>query len=265
MPIANINNASIYYESAGTGKTLVFLHAGIADSRMWNAQFELFSKTHHCVRFDWRGFGQSSIVDSEFSPTEDLHALLDYLNIESATLIGCSKGGSIAMDYTVLHPERVSGLVMVASNPTGFEFAGYIPPLWEKIKAAWEARDVELTAKLEIDMWVVSEHREKIDPEIYDLAVEMNTIVLRNEKKSTGKERKSDLKAVEHLKDINVPVLVIMGALDDPDMGEAGKHMVETIPNATSVTIDDSAHLPSMEQPQAFNEALEAFLTSSGI
>jgi len=59
MPFANINNAQIYYEVTGAGQPLVFIHSGIADSRMWDAQVAFFSKNYQVLRYDLRGFGQT--------------------------------------------------------------------------------------------------------------------------------------------------------------------------------------------------------------
>ena len=57
---ADVNGAKLYYEVAGEGHPLVFLHAGIANLHMWDDQFRAFSDRYRVVRYDHRGFGQSS-------------------------------------------------------------------------------------------------------------------------------------------------------------------------------------------------------------
>src|SRR5687768_3335603 len=74
---ASVNGAKIYYEIAGAGYPLILLHAGIADSRMWDAQFPDFAQDNLVIRFDMRGFGRTKLVRGEFSPVEDVAGLMD--------------------------------------------------------------------------------------------------------------------------------------------------------------------------------------------
>src|SRR5262245_45001564 len=91
----------VYYEAAGHGGTVVFLHGGQMDRRMWDEQFELFAKTHRVVRYDLRGFGKSPAPLEPYSHVEDLRALLDHLKIRRATLVGLSLGAAIAVDFAL--------------------------------------------------------------------------------------------------------------------------------------------------------------------
>src|SRR5690348_17094665 len=74
-----IDNAEIYYETAGTGMPLVMIHAGVADSRQWNNEFEYFSQSNRVIRYDMRGYGKSEPAEGEFSHLSDLVSLLDVL------------------------------------------------------------------------------------------------------------------------------------------------------------------------------------------
>ena len=65
------NGARLYYETAGTGHPFVFVHAGIADSRMWDDQFQQFADRYHVVRYDARGFGRSDAPPGPASPAND--------------------------------------------------------------------------------------------------------------------------------------------------------------------------------------------------
>src|SRR6516225_2922813 len=91
---AEINGAQLYYEIAGAGQPVVFVHAGIADRRMWNAQFAAFAARYHVLRYDHRGMGESSMPAGPFALREDLYALTRQLDLAPAVLIGCSMGGS---------------------------------------------------------------------------------------------------------------------------------------------------------------------------
>ena len=110
---AEINGARMYYEVAGAGATVTLIHAGIADTRMWDAQFAALAGRYRVIRYDQRGYGQTTAPTMPFSRVDDLEALLDQLGVERTALIGCSMGGTLALDYTLTHPEQVTALVTI--------------------------------------------------------------------------------------------------------------------------------------------------------
>jgi pimeloyl-ACP methyl ester carboxylesterase len=91
----------------------------------------------------------------------------------------------------------------------------------------------------------------------------MNRIALGHEAKGLGKN-KPPLKpgAGERLAELQIPVLVIVGALDTPYILAAADYMVAHIANCRKVVIENTAHLPSLEHPDEFNRILSAFLNS---
>src|ERR1051325_4258373 len=98
----SIDNARIYYETAGKGMPLVMIHAGVADSLQWNNEFTYFAQSYHVIRYDMRGYGKSEPADGEFSHLSDLVSLLNALEIhEPLVLMGCSMGGGLAMDFAL--------------------------------------------------------------------------------------------------------------------------------------------------------------------
>src|SRR5258707_10999259 len=114
----------MYYEVAGDGPVLVLAHAGVADRRMWDAQFLVFAEHYHVIRFDFWGFDKSTTPDGPFSLHQDLYQLLQYLNVEQAHLIGCSLGGRVCIDLALEHPRLASSLILVGSGLSGYEFCG---------------------------------------------------------------------------------------------------------------------------------------------
>jgi pimeloyl-ACP methyl ester carboxylesterase len=263
MPHTEINGARIYYEAAGSGEAVVMLHAGIADSRMWNEQFAPFSEDFYAVRYDLRGFGQTTAPAMPYSHHEDLRALLDHLGIQCAALVGCSNGGRVAMNFTLAFPERVTALVMVCSSPGGFKYNGASPALWDEIVKTYEAGDLDKVSRLEAQLWAAGPDRDpaKVDQRMLDLVYEMNLIALKNEE-SVGEEQPFTPPAAERLGEIRVPTLVIVGEVDSPVTHEAGKIMAQQIAGVKRVDMPDTAHLPSMEHPQQFNEIVMGFLES---
>ena len=151
---ADVNNASLYYETLGEGQALVLLHAGIADLRMWDPQFEAFARDFRVIRYDRRGFGRSEMVDGPFSQPDDLRGLLDHLGVERASFVGCSMGGAVAIDFVLGFPHRAHALVLVASAVGGYESDEPPPEEWDEIVAADEAGDLQRISELEVRMWV---------------------------------------------------------------------------------------------------------------
>ncbi|HLH63151.1 MAG TPA: alpha/beta fold hydrolase [Ktedonobacteraceae bacterium] len=80
----DVQGASLYYEVTGQGQPLLFVHAGIADSRMWDEQIPVFAPQYKVIRYDLRGFGQSALPAGRFAYYEDPAALLRFLHIEKA-------------------------------------------------------------------------------------------------------------------------------------------------------------------------------------
>src|SRR5689334_10269513 len=83
----------IAYETAGSGPALLFIHSGIADSRMWEPQWSAFAPGFRVVRIDLRGFGKSGPRRAGATDHDDVVGVMDRLGIDSAVLVGSSFGG----------------------------------------------------------------------------------------------------------------------------------------------------------------------------
>ena len=264
--LAEVNGASLYYETVGAGEPVVLLHAGIADRRMWDRQLEAIAERYRVLRFDRRGFGRSSLTDGPYAHHEDLRGLLDGLGIERASLVGCSMGGAAAIDFALRYPERIRAMVLVGSAVSGAESDEPPPKEWDELVAADEAGDLERVSELEVRIWVDGPYRspEEVDPAVRDLVREMNLIALRSEASGLGEERPADPSAAERLGEIQVPSLVVVGALDRPEIVARSEALARHVPRARKVVMDGTAHVPNMERPQEFNEAVLAFLAEAG-
>lgn len=258
MAFAEINDAKLVYEIAREGPPLVMLHAGICDSRMWDDQFAAFAKDYRVVRYDLRGYGQSHPVAGQFAHHEDLRALLDVLKIERACLMGCSLGGMTALDFTLTYPNRVSGLVLVGSGLDGFESEEEAaePPEWAEAVKAYEAGDYERASEFEVRLWVDGPRRQphEVPAAIRDKVRLMNTIALKNEASNLGKRQKLDPPAAKRLTELHVPMLVIVGDYDQPEIAAIADLLAEKVPGAQKVIMTGTAHVPNMEQPALFNQ-----------
>ncbi len=260
-----VDGGGIYYETAGEGDTLLFGHAGFVDGGMWDSQWAAFAEHYRVIRFDMRGYGQSSPVEAPVNRRHDVLRLMNALGVERAHLLGCSMSGEIFMDFALEHPERVRSLISVSATPSGFEMQGEPPPYLMEMFEAAQAGDVKRASELQIRIWVDGMFREpaEVKAEVREQAAVMNRIAVQK-----GTFLKADAHAFEPLEppatgrlaDIRVPALVIDGALDHPEILRAADVMVAGIPGARKVIIPGAAHLPNMEQPDLFNRAVLDFL-----
>jgi pimeloyl-ACP methyl ester carboxylesterase len=262
--LAAINNARIYYEIAGEGQPFVMIHAGVADNRQWNNEFAYFARRFRALRYDMRGYGRSEPVDGEFTHLQDLAALLDHLHLDQPLiLMGCSMGGGLAMDFVLTRPSKVAALIMVDAGPTGLELDVPEPAKFKEAERAYNAGDLDQVAEIETQIWFDGLGRTpaQVNQAMRRLAYEMNRNALSHDAKRLGKRLPdTSVPAAERLSELQVPVLVVVGEHDIPYMHAAATCMVENIPSARQVIIQDAAHLPNMDQPAEFQRIVTAFL-----
>lgn len=258
------DGAAIRGEAAGFGMPVVFLHAGVADRRMWQSQMEeLAAAGFHVISYDRRGFGETETPDEPFSHLADLEAVLDQLSVHAAVLVGCSRGGGLAIDFAIENPGRTVGLVLVGTAVTGNQSDSELPDeiveIEDALTYAEERGNLDLVNKIEAHLWLdgpLSENG-RVEGPARDLFLEMNGIALRHPKLT--KEDRPD-PAAGALAAITAPVLLIVGSLDYPDIIELHDDLSEEFENAFAVILDDTAHLPSLERPDLFNPLLLEFL-----
>ena len=263
------DGASLYYEVLGNGEPLVLVHAGIADRRMWDGQLGAFAEEHRVIRYDMRGCGRSVTTEgaplAPFSHHDDLRGVLDSLGIERANFVGCSIGAETVIDFALDQPWRARAHVLICPSVSGFESDDEPSNEWEELVKAHEAGDLERVSELELRIWVDGPYRaqEQVDPAVRDLVREMNLIALQNET-ALGEERPVDPPAVEKLAEIQVPVLVVAGELDRPEINGRADLLARSIARAQKVVVSETAHVPNMEKPEEFNRAVLGFLSRAG-
>ena len=123
----------------GTGDPVVFIHAGIANLRMWDDQAAGLSDRYRVIRYDTRGYGRTETEAVEFSNRADIAALLDRLGEASAHVVGLSRGGVIALDFAIERPDRVRSLVFAAGGISGYESPAAASPETLRSWNAWRS------------------------------------------------------------------------------------------------------------------------------
>ncbi len=259
----DFNAARIHYTSAGQGKALVFVHAAIADSRMWRAQVEHFSQRYRVITFDMRGYGQTTMVAGEYNTATDLKAVMDGLGVEQAVVIGCSMGGAAVIDFALHHPARILALVPVCAGISGFEVEvdAQTLALLEQMDKVEKQRDFERFAELVVRYWIDGPRRkpEEVDPAVRAFVKEMLRTGF-NTPAELGKYVSLKPPAADRLGEIHVPTLVLGGAEDAAEMAPYLQKLAGDIPGARLHVIEKAGHLPALERPAEFNRVLDDFL-----
>ncbi|WP_240506451.1 alpha/beta fold hydrolase [Thermoactinospora rubra] len=266
------------YEEAGQGPAVVFVHAGIADRRMWDHQMAALAATHRVIRYDWRGRGESEDPAGPVCHHRDLLRLMDGLGVARAALVGCSMGGSYALEAALAAPDRVAALVLICSGLSGHRWPEeMIAQARERVHASIPAErlaayrtggaavvdpaDVEAFARAHARWQVAGPGRGEADLEaaVWELAVDMLRGVFAREW-SRPPVPEQALPAAGRLGEITAPTLVINGLEDVPGIQEVSGLLAAGIPGAVLIDLPDTGHLPPVERPGQVTALLRDWL-----
>lgn len=257
MPFVDNNGVKIYYESHGSGPALFFGHGYTLDSRLWREQVEFFSKNYQVVTIDSRGHGKSDSPETGYSRDHresDLVAVMDYLGIESAHLVGLSMGGITAVGFTIDYPERVKSLVLVSAGYTKPNPSGRLDPITlmarEQGLEAAKARWIETTLRYfddkpgpaaDLMRTMMNEHSGSawLDP-------------------NRGQYPNRDDLAL--LADVSVKALILVGDRD-LKFHKYARELHSVITGSKLEFIPEVGHIINLEAPELFNERLERWLS----
>jgi pimeloyl-ACP methyl ester carboxylesterase len=257
---AMIHGARIHYERAGAGMPVIFLHAGVADGRMWEPQAEAFSRHFDVICPDMRGFGRSELPPVRWSAIGDVLGLIDHLGLKPVHLVGCSIGGGLAIDFALEHGERISRLVLVGPGISGAEFGARYPELFAEMEAADKAGDHAAIVEADARLWLDGPRRRPgyVKDPIRKLFYAMDSN-FDSDFESAPIEPIAP-PAAERLHEIIAPTLVVVGDEDAPPIFDAVAMVMEKVPHARKAVIHDAAHLPNLEHPDEFNRVVLEFL-----
>lgn len=259
------NGARIYYEVDGSGDPVVLIHAGVANLRMWDEQVAALAGRYRVVRYDTRGYGRTETDDVAFSNRADIAALLDHLGEDAARIVGVSRAGSIALDFTLEHPDRVTALVFVAGGIRGYDPPNEPPAsVFEEPERLLETHDWEGLAEWETQYWVdgPGQPTDRVDPALRAL---VHGWILDNYRaeKEEGQPQVLEPPAAGRLGEIAVPVLSVVGDLDEAGIVATCRHLAEAVPGARFELVPGTAHMLNLEQPERFNRLVLEFLAAA--
>lgn len=259
---------SLFYEVAGSGRPVLLIHAGVADCTMWDDQFDLFSQSYQVIRYDTRGYGKSRTETTEFSNRQDILDLFKHLGVKQCCVIGISRGGQIAIDFTLEHPECVSALVPVAAGVSGYDFhpvesekAKREFELFTHMDELWEKKAFDELADLEVHAWADGPFQPfgRASPQIRDY---IRKIVLANYTRQDGHATPRPLAppAAGRLAEIHVPTLILVGEFDTLDTLAMAEKLESEIPHARKILFPGTAHMLPLEQSEKFSEVVLDFM-----
>ncbi len=265
---APVHRGQLYYETAGEGAPVLLLHAGVADCTMWDNQMGLFSQRYRTIRYDARGFGRSQSETTEFSDRQDILDLFHCLGVDKAAVIGISRGGQIAIDFTVEHPECVSALVPVAAGLSGYAYqpdgssqAQHENEIFSHMQELWEKKAFDELTDLEVHVWAdgPAQPERRSPSQVRDY---LHKVIRANLHRQDGEATPIPLEppAIKRLAEIHHPTLILVGEYDSLATHAVADELECKIAQSRMVGIRATAHMIPLEQPERFNQVVLEFL-----
>ena len=261
------NGARLYVETEGSPEhpAVLLIHAGVATVRMWDVAVPWLARDHFVIRYDSRGYGRTTSDTTPFANHEDALAVLDHLGVGAATVVGASRGGTIAINIAVTAPERIRGLVTIGSGPGGFpatDITEREKSLNEEGEWLEQQRRWEEENRLTVRLWTIGPERDEadLDPEFVRVAYELHAANLP----LAGTELHPvplDPPAYGRVGDIAVPTLVLTGDHDLSQTQAQAAYLGASIPGAERHRFAGAAHLPNVECPDEFERVLSGWMT----
>lgn len=261
---ADVNHTRLYCEAAGSGKAVVLIHGFTLDTRMWDDQFLPLAQYYRVIRYDLRGFGKSALPTSEsYSDIEDLEALLKWLEIERAYLVGLSMGGGVAIDFALTYPSRVEALVLIDTVLGGFQWSPEASARdnqvfqWAREGGIAAAR----TSWLSHPLFEAAMRNPMVAARLAQIVNDYSGWHFIN----SSPARRIDPPAVHRLSELSLPLLALVGEMDIPDFRLATDFICRELSQSHKIVVPGVGHMANMEAPELVTQAILSFLNSTGI
>lgn len=278
----------LFYKIVGNGdETLIFVHGGPGNS-MDSAlpDLEPLSRGRTVIYFDQRGNGRSDLLDDPdqlaiSKQVEDLETVRKFFKLEKVTLMGNSWGGMLVAFYAVAHPDRVRRMVLHSpGEPTRVNMVKADEALQLRLRNQFSPEQKARYAFLaDPRNWVEAEDPKAVCREYYQLLLpfyvaDPGTIgrsrgdVCAGSEDAVRRQRLVNEQIINSLGDwdllpslsaVRSPTLIIYGEAD-PAFAATPEAWTDALPNSRLVMIKGAGHLPHVEQPEVFFEAVESFL-----
>ncbi|MDB5615660.1 MAG: alpha/beta hydrolase [Devosia sp.] len=246
----------------GEGLPVVFLHAGVCDKRMWQAQMSMVAEEGwQALAYDRRGYGETTSPDEAFSHMDDLKAVLNALDVHAAVFVGCSLGGGLAIDFALRNPGRVIGLVLIGTSVTGSPWTSNEAEshLEAAEEDAYERGELDMINRVQAHLWLDGPRTNggRVTGAARELFLDMNAIALSKPELTLEEKRDS---AWDRMSEVGAPTLLMVGDEDFSALIDRHEYLSEEMPNAFAAVLEGVAHIPSVERPDLVNTMLIEFL-----
>lgn len=254
-----VGSASLHYEAAGAGSVVILVHAFSLDLRMWDLQFPPLSQTYRTIRYDCRGFGQSSLPTSApYTHADDLAMLLCRVAAKKAAVVGHSMGGQVALEVAIRYPELVERVALIDPWLADFDFSPEWRALWSQIAESGARADITGAKELWLrNSGLFPTGAAKAAVEVEKMVEEYSGWYFAN------MPHKYATSISDRLGQTSAPVLIIVGERDIPDFLAIADLLCDAIPNAYKTMIPGVGHMANLEAPTQVNAAIAEFLENT--
>jgi 3-oxoadipate enol-lactonase len=250
VPIEQLNDIELYYESHGEGPVITFLHGAGGNHISWWQQIPVFSQRYRCITIDHRGFNRSTDPQQQGASrfVDDLEVLLERLGVERTALVSQSMGGRTALGYAVRHPDRVWALAL-CDNWGGIDW----PEMREKADALRTERSETPPAPGGMSKRYRSDH-----PRGAFLYRQIQG--LNPPRAESASAPASDAPKPDQVRALTVPTLFLVGSEDPLAPPEIIREVQAIVPDSEYVEVPGSGHSVYFEDAAAFNQHVGAFI-----
>lgn len=243
-----------YVETGSADAPVVLLGSSLGASQaMWAPQVDVLAQRFRVVTFDHRGHGGSEVPAGPYTIDDlggDVVELLDTLEVDQASYVGISLGGSVGLWLAENAPERIHRLVAICP-PTN---TAVNPQMWTDRAAQVRAEGTQSIADATLGRWFLPEYTEDVEP------IRQMLQDCPDEGYAACCEAISTLNLLPKLNDITAPVLLITTDSDQSVPPETVVPLASEIPGAHLEIIEKAAHLVTYSHPDVVNPLLLAHL-----
>lgn len=251
------NGIETHYTVEGEGPWLTMSHSLACNLSMWDEQAKLLSRRFKVLRYDTRGHGKSDAPEAPYNLeqlADDAKALFDELGITRTHWVGLSMGGMIGQVFALKYPRMFSSMVLA---DTTSRYPADAVQIWDERVRTARAEGMSAMVEGTLGRWFTEPYRTAEKGVIEHIAAGIRETPVEGYAGCCAAISKMD--ALERLKEIDCPTLVIVGEQDQGTTPAAARLIQENIKGAELVIIPSAAHLSNVEQAQAFNDALTSF------
>ncbi|TDW70185.1 alpha/beta fold hydrolase [Kribbella pratensis] len=246
---------TISYTVVGDGPTVLLVHAGVADARMWSALVEDLRDDHQVITLDLRGFGETPLEPgAKYSDAGDVLAVLDEVGAGAVSAVGASYGGYVVQQVASREPERFARVVLLCAPTDNVEPDEALRALWAEENALIDAGDVAGATELTVNRWIgpdaSAEARDLLrtmQRHAYDVQLAAGDV--DNEEWPVEPER------------ITAPVWLVTGAHDFRFFTDSADYLAERLPTSDRTDLPWAGHLPLLERPTETTTLIRTALT----